>query len=61
MSWLDLQLMFRQFSNNSPELNQWLDTVAKAAIDVFQLNSSSSSVQNADDKKYVPYHHLKVT
>lgn len=52
MSWLDLQLMFRQFSNNSPELNQWLDTVAKAAIDVFQLNSSSSSVQNVDDKKY---------
>ncbi|KAJ8951793.1 hypothetical protein NQ318_019766 [Aromia moschata] len=33
MSWLDLQLMFKQFSPNSPELSQWLDTVAKAAID----------------------------
>lgn len=51
MSWLDLQLMFRQFSNNSPELNQWLDTVAKAAIDVFQLNSPSINLQSADDKK----------
>lgn len=39
MSWLDLQLMFKQFNNNSSELNQWLDTVAKAAIDVFQLNN----------------------
>lgn len=53
--------MFRQFSNNSPELNQWLDTVAKAAIDVFQLNSSSSSMQNADDKKYVVYYDVKLT
>lgn len=53
--------MFRQFSNNSPELNQWLDTVAKAAIDVFQLNSSSSSMQNADDKKYVVHHGLNLT
>lgn len=63
MSWLDLQLMFRQFSNNSPELNQWLDTVAKAAIDVFQLNSSSSSVQSVDDKKYtfIFYYAFKVT
>lgn len=39
MSWLDLQLMFKQFSPNSSELSQWLDTVAKAAIDVFQLNA----------------------
>lgn len=51
MSWLDLQLMFRQFSSNSPELNQWLDTVAKAAIDVFQLSSLPSNSQNPDDKK----------
>lgn len=49
MSWLDLQLMFKQFNANSSELNQWLDTVAKAAIDVFQLNSSSGS--HAEDKK----------
>lgn len=51
MSWLDLQLMFKQFSNNSPELNQWLDTVAKAAIDVFQLSSSSTHSQCSDEKK----------
>lgn len=50
MSWLDLQLMFKQFSSNSPELSQWLDTVAKAAIDVFQLNNPSSSPV-ADEKK----------
>ncbi|XP_071052506.1 mediator of RNA polymerase II transcription subunit 12 isoform X3 [Onthophagus taurus] len=50
MSWLDLQLMFKQFASNSSELNQWLDTVAKAAIDVFQLNSTCS-LQNLDDKK----------
>lgn len=43
MSWLDLQLMFKQFSPNSSELSQWLDTVAKAAIDVFQLNTSYDS------------------
>lgn len=42
MSWLDLQLMFKQFNTNSSELNQWLDTVAKAAIDVFQLTPSSN-------------------
>lgn len=47
MSWLDLQLMFKQFNNNSSELNQWLDTVAKAAIDVFQLNSSEIDDKNA--------------
>lgn len=38
ISWLDLQLMYQQFPSNSNELSQWLDTVAKAAIDVFQLN-----------------------
>lgn len=43
MSWLDLQLMFTQFSPGSSELNQWLDTVAKAAIDVFQLTSGGVS------------------
>lgn len=49
MSWLDLQLMFKQFNTNSAELNQWLDTVAKAAIDVFQLNTSASP--HSDEKK----------
>lgn len=51
MSWLDLTLMFKQFNSNSAELSQWLDTVAKAAIDVFQLNSSSISLPNGDEKK----------
>lgn len=45
MSWLDLQLMFKQFTPNSPELNQWLETVARAAIDVF-LNSTPSNGSN---------------
>ncbi|XP_014230379.1 mediator of RNA polymerase II transcription subunit 12-like isoform X1 [Trichogramma pretiosum] len=45
MSWLDLQLMYRQFPPNSIELSNWLDTVAKAAIDVFQLNSTSISAK----------------
>ncbi|XP_049822887.1 mediator of RNA polymerase II transcription subunit 12 isoform X3 [Aethina tumida] len=51
MSWLDLQLMFKQFNPNSPELSQWLETVAKAAIDVFQLNSTNGSSPKSDDKK----------
>ncbi|KAG7209569.1 hypothetical protein KM043_015646 [Ampulex compressa] len=42
MSWLDLQLMYKQFSPGSSDLSQWLDTVAKAAIDVFQLNTLTS-------------------
>lgn len=37
ISWLDLQLMYRQAQNNPAELNAWLDTVARAAIDVFQM------------------------
>ena len=41
MSWLDLQLMYKQFPPGSSDLSQWLDTVAKAAIDVFQLNNVS--------------------
>lgn len=41
MSWLDLQLMYKQYPPASSDLSQWLDTVAKAAIDVFQLNSIS--------------------
>lgn len=48
MSWLDLQLMYKQFAPGSSELSQWLDTVAKAAIDVFQLNNTLS---NKPDKR----------
>ncbi|GAB0086625.1 Mediator of RNA polymerase II transcription subunit 12 [Sergentomyia squamirostris] len=38
ISWLDLQLMFKQTNSNSAELTNWLDTVARAAIDVFQVS-----------------------
>ncbi|XP_053952876.1 mediator of RNA polymerase II transcription subunit 12 [Anastrepha ludens] len=41
ISWLDLELMYRQSMNNPNELNNWLDTVAKAAIDVFQTDNGS--------------------
>lgn len=51
MSWLDLQLMFKQYSVNTPELSQWLDTVAKAAIDVFQLNAPSGCTPKSEDSK----------
>lgn len=51
MSWLDLQLMFRQFTPNTQELSIWLDTVAKAAIDVFQLNSPITPSPKSEDKK----------
>lgn len=39
VSWLELQLMYKQTNANSPELSSWLDTVARAAIDVFQVNT----------------------
>ncbi|XP_066905955.1 mediator of RNA polymerase II transcription subunit 12 isoform X3 [Halyomorpha halys] len=39
VSWLDMQLMLKQFPPGAPELNQWLDTVAKAAINLFNLSS----------------------
>ncbi|XP_012157623.1 mediator of RNA polymerase II transcription subunit 12 isoform X2 [Ceratitis capitata] len=42
ISWLDLELMYRQIMNNQTELNSWLDTVAKAAIDVFQKDALGS-------------------
>lgn len=51
MSWLDLQLMFKQYSANTPELSQWLDTVAKAAIDVFQLNSPPGLSPRSEETK----------
>jgi len=46
---LDMQLMYEQFRPGSSELNQWLDTVAKAAIDVFQLGATDTK----DDKSHV--------
>ncbi|XP_046392614.1 mediator of RNA polymerase II transcription subunit 12-like protein isoform X2 [Ischnura elegans] len=50
MSWLDLQLMFRQFSSNSAELSQWLDIVAKAAIDVFQVSGGGDSSRSTEER-----------
>ncbi|RZF38411.1 hypothetical protein LSTR_LSTR006537 [Laodelphax striatellus] len=47
MSWLDMQLMYKQFQANSSELTAWLDTVAKAAIDVFQLTGHANSAAAA--------------
>ena len=36
VSWLELQLMFRQASNSSSETTQLSDNIAKATIEVFQ-------------------------
>ncbi|KAI5712973.1 hypothetical protein M8J75_012739 [Diaphorina citri] len=47
MSWLDMQLMYQQFAsiankgNSSVELNHWLDTVAKAVVDIFQVHPNT--------------------
>lgn len=40
ISWLDLQLMYRQSMNNPIELNSWMDSVARAAIDVFVMEET---------------------
>ncbi|CAG5095064.1 Similar to kto: Mediator of RNA polymerase II transcription subunit 12 (Drosophila melanogaster) [Cotesia congregata] len=45
MSWLDLQLMYKQFTPGSSDLSLWLDIVAKAAIDVFQLNTLTNKTE----------------
>ncbi|KAJ2943837.1 hypothetical protein O0L34_g8164 [Tuta absoluta] len=36
MSWLDLQLMYNQLQNGPSELATWLDTLARAVINVYQ-------------------------
>jgi mediator of RNA polymerase II transcription subunit 12 len=38
ISLLDLQLMYKQTQSNSSEFSSWLDTVARAAIDIFIPN-----------------------
>lgn len=43
ISLLDLTLMFKQTSKNSPEQSCWLDMVARAAIDVFHDNDDTSA------------------
>lgn len=40
ISWLDLQLMFKQ--TNTSDRSNWLDMVARAAIDVFQILEDDS-------------------
>lgn len=57
ISWLDLQLMFKQTNCSSPELSNWLDLVARAAIDVFQVyecNLIGSQTQNTASSKTKP-------
>lgn len=43
ISLLDLQLMYKQTQSNQSELTAWLDTVARAAIDVFIPNEGNKS------------------
>jgi mediator of RNA polymerase II transcription subunit 12 len=38
ISLLDLQLMYKQTQSSSSEFSSWLDTVARAAIDIFIPN-----------------------
>lgn len=48
ISYLDLQLMYKQTANNQTERSNWLDMVARAAIDVFQIDEDDS--KNAKPK-----------
>ncbi|CAN8021551.1 unnamed protein product, partial [Ixodes persulcatus] len=41
VSWLELQLMYKQCAS-PPEVSAWLENVAKATIDAFQLTSEDS-------------------
>lgn len=43
ISLLDLQLMYRQTASNNSEFPNWLDTVARAAIDVFLLHDTNKT------------------
>lgn len=49
MSVEDLHLMYKQLPPGSSDLSQWLDTVAQAAIDVFQLNNTSGKPEKRSD------------
>ncbi|GFV97760.1 mediator of RNA polymerase II transcription subunit 12-like protein [Trichonephila clavipes] len=45
VSWLELQFMYRQCeAQNPPQTATWLDSVAKATIDVFQMMSEENQV-----------------
>jgi mediator of RNA polymerase II transcription subunit 12 len=51
ISWLDLQLMYKQTQPNSPEFMNWLDIVARAAIDVFIVNDENKGNTNKENSK----------
>ncbi|KAG5680297.1 hypothetical protein PVAND_009814 [Polypedilum vanderplanki] len=50
ISLLDLQLMYKQTQSNSSEFSSWLDTVARAAIDVFIPNEERKLTKNKPPK-----------
>ncbi|XP_048481682.1 mediator of RNA polymerase II transcription subunit 12 isoform X3 [Plutella xylostella] len=50
MSWLDLQLMFKQFPHGSTELNAWLDTVARAVLNVFTCEKDRAGSERGGGK-----------
>lgn len=43
ISWLDLQLMYEKTAPNQAELTNWLDLVARAAIDQFQIDNNNEN------------------
>lgn len=47
ISWLDLMLMFKQTNKNTPEQSNWLDMVARAAIDVFHSITPPESLPSS--------------
>lgn len=54
ISWLDLQLMFKQTNCSSPDLSNWLDMVARAAIDVFRVNEFILNSPDVKQEKVKP-------
>ncbi|XP_075535912.1 mediator of RNA polymerase II transcription subunit 12-like protein isoform X4 [Dermacentor variabilis] len=63
VSWLELQLRYKQCASPA-EVNAWLDSVARATIDVFQLTSEESPLPlsarsaGADPASPVPFSRL---
>ncbi|XP_028966939.1 mediator of RNA polymerase II transcription subunit 12-like protein [Galendromus occidentalis] len=56
VSWLQLQLMHMQCQQNSAlDVNHWLDNVARASIDVFQLSDNAQNLQ-IDEKRNTTGH-----
>lgn len=61
ISWLDLMLMFKQTNKNTPEQSNWLDMVARAAIDVFHTANTSSTDGSTTDAAVPAAVHNKTT